>query len=485
MAHQSLIRRRLLRCLAIAAAAFGGACFDGVNVNAGETRSPNVVLIVADDLGWADLACYGGDLHETPRLDQFAQQGVRFTQAYAAAPVCTPTRAALMTGKYPARLHMTVWLERSQSPDQGHPLLPPQTRTNLPHEETTLAELLDEVGYLTAHIGKWHLGLATHYPETQGFDINIGGTHWGAPPTFFFPYRGNWSNTTERRYVPDLAGGDEGEYLTDRLTDEALEVIRAAGDRPFFLHLAFHTVHTPIEGKPALVDRYRQRLSNELRHQNADYAAMVHSLDENIGRVLDELDRLGVAENTLVIFTSDNGGYINVHRGQRVTDNTPLRSGKGSLYEGGIRVPLIIRTPGNSARAGKACEEPVITMDLFATVQDLLAAQPSVPDGVSLLPLLDDPDAALDRPALYFHYPHYYSTTTPVSAVRAGPWKLLHYYEDDRDELYHLGGDLAESDDRAASQQDQAARLREMLDQWLVDVSAQLPEQVVAGTPDG
>ncbi len=236
-------------------------------------------------------------------------KGMRFTSAYAAS-ICSPTRAALLTGKHYARLHMTIWYEGSLEADGRHELLPPHSVGNLPLEEITLAERLREAGYLTALVGKWHLGDAGHYPETQGFDINIGGTHWGAPQTFFYPYRGDRHYGHEMRYVPDLPYGEPGEYLTDRLTDEALQVIDRAGDRPFFLYLAHHAVHTPIEGKPKLVEHYRQKLSSGLHHQNATYAAMTHSLDDSVGRVLARLDERGIADNTLVIFLSDNGGYV-------------------------------------------------------------------------------------------------------------------------------------------------------------------------------
>lgn len=442
-------------------------------------RPPNIVLVVADDLGWADLACYGADVHETPHLDRFAAGALRFTHAYSAAPVCTPTRASIMTGKHPARLHMTIWYEASQNPPRDRPLLPPKTVGNLPHSETTLAEVLQEAGYLTAHVGKWHLGDAAHYPQTHGFDINVGGTFWGAPPTYFFPYRGTWSNTDEFRYVPDLEWGEPGEYLTDRLTDEAIRIIRRAGQRPFFLHLAYHTVHTPIEARPEDAERFRRRITPDMRHQNATYAAMVYSLDENVGRLLAALDALDIADETLVVFISDNGGFINPHRGQVVTDNHPLRSGKGSLYDGGLRVPLIIRSPGQTP-AGAVCEEPVVSTDLYPTVLAVAGLEGDAEhnrnlDGLDLAPLLADPTSQLPRDALYFHYPHYYPTTTPVSAIRAGRWKLLEYLEDGRVELYDLDDDPGETRDLAAQRAEQADALRQRLDAWRTEIDAQLP----------
>ncbi len=441
--------------------------------------APNIVLIVADDLGWSDLSCYGADLHRSVHLDQLAQQGMRFTSAYAAAPVCSPTRASLMTGKHPARLHMTIWYESARNPPQDRRLIPPVTENNLPHTEFTLAEFLQSMGYVTAHIGKWHLGDASHYPETHGFDITIGGTHWGAPATYFAPYRGLFGNEREFRYVPDLPWPEEGEYLTDRLTSEALHFINRAADRPFFLYLAYHSVHTPIEAKAADVQEYRRRVSPEMKHQNATYAAMVASLDENIGRLLESLQKHELAEETLVIFTSDNGGQIGNYANQRVTNNFPLRSGKGSLYEGGLRVPLIVRWPAQ-VKAGTVCDTSVVSTDLFPTIMEIVDASryqqtSKTLDGRSLLPLLTDPDAGLERNALYFHYPHYYSTTTPASAVRDGEWKLIEYFEDNHVELYNLQNDLGETTDLADRFPETASALRRQLDAWRQGVNAQLP----------
>ncbi|MEN6533546.1 MAG: sulfatase, partial [Bryobacteraceae bacterium] len=336
-----------------------------------ETAKPlNFVFLLADDLGWADTGVYGADLHETPNIDRLAAAGVRFTDAYAAAPVCSPTRASIMTGKCPARLHMTIWREAVTHPPADRRLIPPVGVEDLPHEEVTLAEVLHDSGYLTAHVGKWHLGGATHYPETQGFDVNIGGTLWGAPQTYFYPYRGTRRYGGEFRYVPHLELGKPGEYLTDRLTSEALNVLERVRDRPFYLNLAWHSVHAPVEGKPEFVSRYRARVKPGMHHKNPGYAAMVRSLDENVGRVLDTLDRLGIADRTVVVFTSDNGGYINAFDGQPVTDNYPLRSGKGSLCEGGVRVPLIIRWPG-ATHAGVVCREPVISHDFYPTLLEM------------------------------------------------------------------------------------------------------------------
>ena len=406
----------------------------------------NVVLIVADDLGWSDLASYGNDLHETPQLDRFAQQSVRFTNAYAASPVCSPTRASLLTGRHPARLHMTIWREAAENRG-NRKLWEPITRGDLPLSETTLAEVLSEAGYATAHVGKWHLGRAESYPQPHGFDVNVGGTLWGAPQTFYYPFRGE-QYFRDWRYVPDLEPGLAGDYLTDRLTDKALEIIDRADERPFFLNLWFHTVHTPIEGKPDLVRKYDRLLAirRDTRFQNPHYAAMVESLDQNVGRVLAKLEEAGVAERTLVIFTSDNGGFVNsckLHPGLPVTTNAPLRSGKGSCYEGGIRVPLIVHWPGQT-RGEDTCDVPVSSCDLFPTVLAVLGLEGGelALDGEDLTGLLQAPASAFFSRPLYFHYPHYYPTTSPVSAVRSGDWKLLEYFEEDRLELYNLSDDL-------------------------------------------
>jgi len=440
---------------------------------------PNFVFILVDDLGWSDIGCFGSDLHQTPNIDQFALQGMRFTDAYAAAPVCTPTRASIMTGKYPARLGMTIWYEASANPPQNRKLIPPVAKGNLPHEEVTIAEVLKQAGYLTAHVGKWHLGDAAHYPETQGFDINIGGTFWGAPTTFFYPYRGTGTFGKEFRYVPHLEFGKEGEYLPDRLTEEALRVLEKAKGKPFFLYLCYHIVHTPIEGKPELVAHYRKRLKPEMHHQNCEYAAMVHSLDENVGRVLAKIDELGIGERTIVFFFSDNGGYINQYKGKTVTNNYPLRSGKGSLYEGGVRVPMIIRWPG-VAKSGSVCSEPVSSIDFYPTILDITALQGDQRhnaniDGLSLVPLLRNPGAKLKRGALYWHYPHYYPTTSPVSSIRQNGWKLIEYLEDSRLELYNLREDISEKNNLVEKASDRAEQLRKRLEAWRKAVGAQIP----------
>ncbi len=438
----------------------------------------NVVFILVDDWGCADAGVQGSGFFETPNIDRLARQGMRFTQAYAAAAICSPTRAAIMTGKSPARLDMTIWHEGAvRGGPTNRRLLEAKAQPNLPREEVTLAELFQQHGYSTAHIGKWHLGKAGYYPETQGFDVNIGGTYWGAPATFFHPYRGHWTESDpELRYVP-VGQGKPGDYLTDKLTDHALDLIEQKLDQPFFLSLWFHTVHTPIEGKPKLVERFKNKNPGK-HHRHPEYAAMVSSMDENVGRVLRKLDELNIADNTVVVLTSDNGGvdFPTAKSGHRPpTRNFPFRSGKGTLYEGGLRVPLIIRWPG-CTRSGSESTAQVTSQDFFPTLADALG-QVDAPrhDGESLLPLLRDPQAKLARKALYWHYPHYYPRMTPGSAVREGDWKLIHYYEGDRVELFELQDDPGETRNLATVQPNRVKVLRGRLDAWRESVDAKAP----------
>ncbi len=441
----------------------------------------NVVLVLADDLGWADTTPYGADLHETPHLERLAKQCVRFTNAYAAGSVCSPTRASIMTGKYPARLGITIWREAAGNPPTNRKVIPPVTAGNLPLKEVTIAEVLHEAGYFTAHVGKWHLGTADYYPETQGFDVNIGGTLWGAPPTYFAPYKSNRKPgaTGEFRYVPHLESPLPGEYLTDRLTTEAVKIIEDVKDKPFFLQLAHHAVHTPIEAKADLVARYKSKLKPGMHHQNPTYAAMMRSLDDSVGRVLDAIEKNGLADRTVILFTSDNGGYINQFAGVKVTDNYPLRSGKGSLYEGGVRVPLLIKWPGVTP-AGVTCDEPVVSIDFYPTLLEMLGMKGEPEhnkevDGISLSRLLSDPKTHLPREMIFFHFPHYHATTSPVSMVRARDWKLLEYHEDNHVELYNLRQDPSETRDLASSMPEKASELREQLHAWRKSVKAQMP----------
>ena len=455
------------------------------NVEGRAEGPPNILLITVDDLGWSDLGCYGADLHETPNIDDFAETGQLFTHAYAAAAICTPTRAALLTGKSPARLNMTIWREAAINNQFTRKLIPPDVSANLPLEEVTLAEALKAEGYVTAHLGKWHVGDGEHFPETQGFDINVGATVWGAPPTFFYPYRGEIYDS--QRFVPGLekdASGSynfdrEGEYLTDRLTEEAISIMEQFTEEPFFINLSYYTVHTPIEGKKELVAYYQKKLAAGMSHQNAIYAAMVHSLDESIGRLLHKLDELKLTDHTIVIFTSDNGGFINEWDGQTVTNNAPLRSGKGALYEGGIRVPTIIRWP-DVTTPGANSDFPISTQDFYPTILEMAnlkgdPAQVAAFDGISLVPVLKKPLADLQERALYWHYPHYYHTTAPVNAIRQGDWKLLEFFEDNHIELYHLKEDVGEKNNLEKTNPEKAKELLELLNDWRKEVKAPMP----------
>jgi len=455
---------------------------------------PNIVLVLADDMGWADLACQGGDLVETPNIDQLARDGVRFTQAYASAPICTPTRAALMTGKAPARLRITVWSEDSLRKDTSRKLLAGESHHNLPLQEVTIAERLHTAGYLTASIGKWHLGDADHFPETQGFDVNIGGNHWGAPGTFFYPYRKEGRFGPGIRYVPHMEYGKAGEYLTDRLTDEAIKTIDRANGQPFFVYLAHYAVHTPLEAKQPDIDHFSGKITPGTRHQNSTYAAMVKSLDESVGRIRQHLVEKGLQQETVFIFTSDNGGVTrnSPADGQLapVTSNYPLRSGKGSLYEGGLRVPLLISWPGVT-EAGRTITQPVILTDMHHTLATI-AGLPEYADwgkdgppkdGIDITPILRDSSATLPRDEFLFHYPHYYFNMTPAGAIRSGDWKLIRFYEDDSRELYHLGEDPREVANRIDSNPDKAAELEQRLNIWLQDTNSAFPQKNPAFLP--
>ncbi len=424
-------------------------------------RPPNIIHILIDDMGWTDLGCMGSDLYETPNIDRLAAQGVRFDNAYSACTVCSPTRAATMTGRYPARLHVTDWIHGSNRPKAK--LKIPDWTQYLPDAEVTLAEALKPAGYVSACVGKWHLGDGPeHYPTTQGFDVNVAGYGAGSAPSHFSPYK-----------IPTLEDGPPGEYLTDRLTTEACQFIAANRDRPFLLYLPHYTVHTPIQAKRPLIEKYRQKIKPGMRHTNATYAAMIESLDEGVGRLLSTLEAEGIADRTIVVFTSDNGGLMQPGHS---TVNVPLRVGKGSAYEGGIRVPLIIKWPGVTP-AGSVCHEPVVSIDFLPTYLEIGAApRRDDVDGRSLAALLRDPSARLDREAIYWHYPHYHpGGATPYGAVRARDWKLIEFYEDNHVELYNLAADIGETKDLAGSLPEKAEALRGQLHDWRQSVAAQMP----------
>jgi arylsulfatase A-like enzyme len=419
----------------------------------------NFVVLLADDLGWADLGCTGSRFYETPHLDRLAAGGVRFAQAYSACTVCSPTRAALLTGQYPARLRVTDWIPGHARPKAR--LRVPDWTKHLPLEQVTLAEALGAAGYVSASIGKWHLGGEAYFPEKHGFGANLGGSHRGQPPSYFSPYG-----------IPTLPDGPRGEYLTDREGEEAARFIERNKDRRFFLYVPFHAVHTPLQAKKELIEKYQRKAAAEGSGRfKPVYAAMIESLDAAVGRILEALEKSGVAGRTVVVFTSDNGGLVSS------TSNRPLRAGKGSWYEGGVRVPLIVRGPGIGP-PGSVLETPVITMDLYPTLLELAGLQvPAgrIVDGVSLAPLLRG-SGGLSRTALFWHYPHYHpGGATPYGAVRRGDLKLIESYEDGSLELYDLARDAGESENLAGRRPDAARELRDLLAEWRRSVGAQMP----------
>lgn len=429
-----------------------------VSLPAGAADRPNIIVILVDDLGATDLGCCGSSFYQTPNLDRLAREGMRFTQAYSACTVCSPSRAALLTGKYPARLHITDWIAGHKRPNAK--LRVPDWTQYLPHGERTLAEALKGAGYATASIGKWHLGGPEYYPETHGFDRNVGGTDRGQPPSYFSPYR-----------IPTLPEGPAGEFLTDRESVEAARFITENRDRPFFLYLPHYAVHTPLAGKKEVVEKYRGRISPDSPQKNATYAALVESVDDSVGRITRVLDDLKLSERTLIIFTSDNGGLL------PITSNLGFRAGKGSAYEGGVRVPLIIRWPGR-VRPGTESAVPVITPDHYPTILQAAGVKPEpgqVVDGESLLPVLERKGRP-KRDTLFWHYPHYHpGGATPYSALRQGDWRLVEFFEDNRVELYNLREDPRETENLAATRPEKAAVLRKRLQQWREGVGAQIP----------
>ncbi|NOX56451.1 MAG: sulfatase [Planctomycetes bacterium] len=457
-------------------------------------RPPNVVLILVDDLGWADVGCYGSVFHETPHIDQLARQGMKFTQGYAACAVCSPTRASILTGRYPARIGVTDWIH--QGPNErkaeaegrllegfvrarSRKLLTPINGAFLPHEEVTLAEMLKPLGYVSCHIGKWHLGGSgwgekSWLPTDQGFDFNIGGTRFGSPGSYYDPFP---NGPTYPRTA--MKARKTGEYLADREADEAVRFIRDNKDQPFFLYMAHYAVHAPIQPKKDLLDKYLKK-PKTTGQRCPEYATMVESVDLAVGRILATLDELNLAENTIVIFTSDNGGASHVRcRGIPATDNSPLRLGKGFPYEGGVRVPFVFRWPGRIP-AGTVCGTPICSIDLVPTICEAVGAtlpKDRTIDGISLLPLLTQ-SGSIDRQALYWHFPHYWWGTNvrPYSIIRDGDWKLIRHYETGRIELYNLANDLGETNDMAESRPDLVRRLSAKLDGWLTSVGAKLPK---------
>jgi arylsulfatase A-like enzyme len=453
----------------------------GATVAPARADRPNVVFILADDLGYTDLGCQGSGYYETPHLDRLAAGGIRFLNHHHAQN-CQPTRAALMSGQYGARtgVYTVGGIDRFDWSDR--PLRPVDNATELPLDRVTIAQSLKAAGYATAMFGKWHLGeRGEHHPARRGFDEAIvsNGKH------FRF-------TTNPPVQVPEDA------YLADFLTDRAEDFIRRSKDKPFFLYLPHFGVHSPYQAKPEWIERFRAKAPVG-GHHDPVYAAMIASVDESVGRILGLLDELKLAESTLVVFASDNGGvggYVRegIKQGGDVTDNAPLRSGKGSLYEGGTRVPLIMRWPGVT-RPGSTCAVPTIHVDLPATFLEATGATPpdQPRDGVSLVPLLRDPSASWEREAIFQHMPGYLGAgkgmwrTTPVGLIQQGDWKLMEFFEDGRLELYHLGQDPGERTNLAAAQPERAAELRERLRAWRTETGAPMPapNQPGASAPAG
>lgn len=426
----------------------------------------NVILILADDLGRNDLGCYGSKFFQTPQLDKLAGQSVQFMEAYAACPVCSPTRASILTGKYPARLHLTDWLPgRADRPDQK--LNRPKIRQELPLEEVTLAERFKQAGYVTASIGKWHLGGAGFGPEKQGFDVNIGGNQAGTTYSYFAPYKNK-----QGQFLPGLEEATDGEYLTDRLTAEAERFIAGHREKPFFLYMPHYAVHTPLRAKEETIKKYPGQPQHG-KQSHPVYAAMLDSLDESVGRLLRKLEELKLDERTIVLFTSDNGGLA-TQEGMPFapTINSPLREGKGYLYEGGIREPLLIKAPG--IKPGKN-QTPVCSIDFLPTLLELCGLEPAKDaDGLSFAPLLRG-ETSLPRDDLYWHYPHYANQgSRPGGAIRSGDWKLIEFYETGRRELYNVKEDASESRNQAADKPEIVERLAGKLHAWLKETGAQM-----------
>ncbi len=424
----------------------------------------NLVFILADDFGWRDLTCYGNRFFATPNLDRLARDGAQFTNAYAACPVCSPTRASILTGRYPVRTGVTDWIPGRPSHEKG-PITTPRTATELKLEETTIAERLKTAGYRSTSIGKWHLGNQGFWPTDQGFDENIGGNQSGSPPRSPKPYFGPFQ-------LPNLSAA-EGEFLTEKLTQAAVAFIERNKSSPFLLYLPHYTVHIPLGARDADIARHTDRAQGRY---NPVYAAMVESLDESVGKVLAAINAAGVADRTMVIFFSDNGGLRYEGRAaQPVTDNAPLRAGKGHLYEGGIREPLMVRYPG-IVKPGMVIDTPVSSVDFFPTMCDVAGLPAGEVDGVSLMPLLRG--GKLKPRALFWHYPHYSNQGgEPGSAIREGDWKLIEFHRNGRQELYNLRTDVSETHNLVSREPALAARLAAKLDRWRRKSGAVMPKK--------
>jgi len=493
--------------LAAAAAVAAGPIWDAVGgqtrgeagrapgrAGGGSRPKPNILFILADDLGWMDTTVYGSRYYRTPNIDRLAARGMRFTDAYAANPLCSPTRASIMTGKWPARLgittpagHLPPIPDEPIMPDRAAPhqrMRCPRSRRFLPTEEYTIAEALRDAGYRTGFVGKWHLGLPeTYWPEAQGFTFSFHGAPDPGPRSYFSPYRFRAGTVTD---------GPVGEYLTDRATAEAIGFLEKQGDQPFFLCLWHWAVHAPFQAKEALVEACRGRQDPRGKQDCPVMAAMIQSLDESVGAVLEALDRLGLAESTIIVFFSDNGGNMySTVEGTTPTNNAPLRSGKGSIYEGGVREPMVVVWPG-VVRPGSRCSEVVSSVDFYPTLLAMAGASPKpgqTLDGVSLVPLLRG-TGRLDREAIFCHFPHYIPATgnLPSTSVRSGRWKLIRFYGEgpnrtDAHELYDLVADIGETKNVAEAHPEIVARLSRLIDGFLQESGAIVPQPNPAYAP--
>lgn len=460
--------RTVFPCL-IAVAIFFLTVSPGI---AEDAPRPNILFIQADDLGWTDLGCQGSEYYETPNIDRLAAQGIRFTRFYV-SPNCTPSRAALLSGQYAPRTGIYTVGDTVRGDAEDRKLNVPENVRDLPLDRKTLGDVAKAAGYATGIFGKWHVGVdGDHHPAKRGFDeaITSQGKHYGF-------------------VTKPLVDHPADEYYTDFVTARGVDFIHRHKAEPFFLYIPYFAVHSPIDPKPEYAARWKDKPAKGT-HWNSKYAAMIQSLDEGVGRLLDALDVNGLAGNTLVIFTSDNGGVGGYARTEppgehpMVTSNEPLRGGKGTLYEGGVRVPFIVRWPG-VAPAGTTCAAPIAHVDFLPTLADLLSVpQPKQPlDGVSLLPLFRDPAGSLPARNLYLHFPGYLESyvresgwrTTPAAYVIAGDWKLIRYFEDNRAELYNLAQDPGEHEDVAATQPEKVKELGDALAQWQRDIHAAMP----------
>ena len=475
-------RRRFIRTMGLGAAA--AVMAGGAHVaHAGPANKPNVVVVFVDDLGWADLSCYGSTFHETPIIDRLAGQGVMFNRAYASCNVCSPTRASLLTGKYPHRIGFTDYLRPDQRTGSN------SAETHIPVGDTTIGEAFQQAGYRTGYIGKWHVGSEEiGMPKQQGFDWQMATARHGLPASYFFPYKKKRPSAAD---VPDLEDGKPGDYLTDVLTENGIGFIRETvkeGKQPFFLILGHYAVHTPIQAPEKLVEKYeakkkrmygktpqkmrpeRFRRKVPTRQQNPIYAGMMENLDANVGKVIDALDELGVTKDTIIVFTSDNGGScMPGSPDSRPTSNYPLRASKGWNYEGGIRIPTFITWPGN-IQAMKS-SEPVITMDIYPTLLELTGCKQlpkQTVDGRSLAPLIRGDKKTLDRPFLAWWYPHKnVHGTQPCQAILQGCWKLIHFIKLNETELYNLDKDVGEKNDLSKAQPERTREMLATLQEWV------------------